>query len=71
MKLYSIQTRGGDRLDWAGTQTDAKHAAHDQRAKHPDLAKDIFWAEDEVPVDKTGLLAWLKENAVTKGKSGE
>lgn len=63
MKLYSVRLFEGDRrLAWAGTQADAKQAMREQQAKHP--GESIVWVEDEVPVDKYGLLAWLNANAV-------
>lgn len=62
MRLYSIIMPGGDIVDWAGTQADAKAAA----ALHPGSS----WEEVDVPTDKPGLIAWLKAN-VTHTAPGE
>lgn len=59
MKLYTITI--GDRiLDWAGTQDLAKVAKRVQEAEHP--GETVTWQPTEVPVDKPGLIAFLKAN---------
>lgn len=65
MILYSI-SHGAKRLDWAGTQAEAKQALKDQQELHPGAV--LNWCETIVPVDKPNLLTWLKENALGEKK---
>ena len=65
MILYSI-SHGAKRLDWAGTQADAKQALKDQQELHPGAV--LNWCETIVPVDKPNLLTWLKENVLGEKK---
>jgi hypothetical protein len=58
MRLYRI-TAASNTVDWAGTQADAKAAANENSGE---------WKEEDVPTDKTGLIAWLKKNAVSLGE---
>lgn len=61
MIFYTI--KWGDRtLAWAGTQAEAKQAQKEQQLLYP--GEGLAWVEEEVPTDKPGLLAWLKENAL-------
>lgn len=60
MRLYRIEQLGRT-VDWAGTQADAKAAVKQ-------YGQDTTWAEEEVPTDKPGLLAWLKAHATESGE---
>lgn len=65
MIFYSIKL-GNRRLDWAGTQVDARAATAQQQAQH---GPTVEWVTEEVPTDKPGLLAWLKANTLGEKKA--
>lgn len=69
MILYSIM-RLEKRIDWAGTQAEAKQTTKEHQAAWGETypCDKITWCETLVPVDKPGLLAWLKENALGEKK---
>lgn len=68
MIFYSIKL-GAKTLDWAGTQADAKQATKDQQQKADVGAPVVTWQEEDVPTDKSSLLAWLKVNALGERKA--
>jgi hypothetical protein len=55
---------GAKRVDWAGTQADAKALRREMVEAHElkPLTKLVAIEEVDVPTDKQGLLAFLKAN---------
>jgi hypothetical protein len=63
MIFYTI-THGGNVINWAGTQAEAKDLAKNYVAAQ--AGETVTWEPYEVPIDKPTLLAFLKANCVGK-----
>lgn len=63
MRLYTVSNKQGQTIAWAGSMADAGHTKKALGGKS--------WQEQEVPTNKTELLAFLNKNAVVKNDEDE
>ena len=61
MRLYRIAVN--EVQEWAGTEADAKTIRRGMMVEHNAKLKDVKLEQEDVPVDKAGLLSFLKKHA--------